>query len=372
MIIDNISDNKLDNYLSSYKVTMDDWQFAPSTNSILITVVIILVVIGIILLIAALISSSQNNTSNNAPLDDEDDDDVEFDDEDDEGEVIEHPPRRVNNPINDRPVQQHVDKPKQLAIPSPHSEKVTINNPPTETLSFKPTVVSKPVVERGIIGEALDAELASVEDFHSPDTCNSGTTDSSLDLSSIPESSEPESSSCLISSSDILILSEEDDVEPSTDLTPKISDISDEPQPSSEPQVSDLTSSQLKEVLDDPTIDDTSDSLASVEDNAVSPSITPQPKVPRPQVPQMKVTRPKVPMPAKISPYNPVAPAVNRAGDETSGLTVEASMTNPASLSSDFSDPTEKSERKPAKPKNRALTGVAALARYNGKNRNIF
>jgi hypothetical protein len=58
--------------------------------------------------------------------------------------------------------------------------------------------------------------------------------------------------------------------------------------------------------------------------------------------------RPMIPQPNKISPYVPAITGSSKMSssiDETFGVSIDASMTNPASLSSDFSSPTEKSIR---------------------------
>ena len=78
----------IDNYFSYYKVNMDDWEMAPSTN-LLIIIIIILLVAGVIVLIVAIANSTNNNDSNSSSNVENDDakDDNNDDDDFDAGAV---------------------------------------------------------------------------------------------------------------------------------------------------------------------------------------------------------------------------------------------------------------------------------------------
>lgn len=83
------------------------------------------------------------------------------------------------------------------------------------------------------------------------------------------------------------------------------------------------------------------------------------------------IPRPVISQPSKVNPYIP--PMIGSRGnnsviDETSGFSVDASMTNPASLSSDFSSPTDKSGRTQRKrPASNSVQGMTNLTKNQGK-----
>jgi hypothetical protein len=84
------------------------------------------------------------------------------------------------------------------------------------------------------------------------------------------------------------------------------------------------------------------------------------------------IPRPLVPQPPKIQLYNPPIKGSgnNSLMDETSGFSVDASMTNPASLSSDFSSPTDKSTRPQRKHNiSNQFAAIANLAKPTSKGR---
>lgn len=79
--------------------------------------------------------------------------------------------------------------------------------------------------------------------------------------------------------------------------------------------------------------------------------------------------RQQVPQPQVVAPYAPT----KQINDETFGYSVGISMTNPASLSSDFSDPTElptttTTVRRKKIQKHDNLKGIANIGKSTGKN----
>jgi len=85
--------------------------------------------------------------------------------------------------------------------------------------------------------------------------------------------------------------------------------------------------------------------------------------------------RPIIPRPIKINPYVPLVTANGNGNmDETSGFSVDASVTNPASLSSNFSSLTDKSVRPQRRRKNtdplKELTNLPKITKGRGSSNN--
>lgn len=400
---------------------MDDWQFAPSTNAIIITVIVVLVIVGLIILIVALINSGQSTSSNNTSsqtdfIEEEDEDDSDDEDSDDDGAFNAGP-----------------SKPGAPAKLGGSGQQ----NKPGSTLTFKPTI--QPTAPNPVDEAAREAELASVEEFlvgevsdqngsgldrsiasdykltglsadsgndtpkistgskstpvgpsgdETPKISTSGK--AAVDVSSKVSISVPVGSAKVSEQAEaslsIDLMSEivedsgqsiDDDVpelsgdnlEQALDATPHISD---EPVIHSDPtpKISDITAAPaLSDTL--PEVSELSPSeveAIAVFEAAEQPKQTQSSSTPlidtmNKSQNQAPAARPLVPQPEKITPYIPPivgGKASNSSPDDTSGLTVEASMTNPASLSSDFSNPTEMSEKKGVKSPTIAIPSIPA------------
>lgn len=223
---------------------------------------------------------------------------------------------------------------------------------------------------------ARNADLASVEDF---DGDNSSYGDPVGTLSSV---SSMKSTLSLASDKTPEISSATEINAPSNESLPTISALNSYENKSSDKQSSDLGSEINSDTGINEKINTNQHTLSSLPSDIIgimnatvslddlSDCKTQNQGMPIPIKP-----RPMIPQPAKISPYVPAITGSKTSGsimDETSGFSVDASMTNPASLSSDFSSPTEKSVRNNRRKAGSSslLKGMADLGKYTGKGFN--
>ena len=362
----------LDNYFLFIQSNMDDWQLTPSSSTIVIIIVVVLVIVGLIILLVAIWNSNQSTSSNSSssgsnsnqnnqgdPQDQDDDNDDAFD-----GGAA-------------RPVPPHAGKPP-----------------------------AKPAGKYSSIEEAArDAELATVEDFHgarnsckdvhapvssdikryhnfddTPKISGSIKANSSvgLELSLHMESSSKHSGdiNLLFPHDSVPKISDIPQAAASSDSIPKVSVITKSLPPSDTlPDVSELSPSEL-EVAE--TFNDTKPSqiLTEIIENISQPLIDSMNKSQNEEELAHKteiIDLSELAKEPQLEPGNATELAVDSlyvpavsAADETLGQSFDASVTNPASLSSDFSNPTEKSERKDkkgAKYNSNLTAGLASLTK---------
>jgi hypothetical protein len=349
---------------------MDEWQSASTSNVVLI-IVIILVVVGIIAIIVAVSASSSSSsntstTSSNSEVNqqnqEEDEDDEDDDDEDDVFEVTspkssapgqfklssQHPPQQPNPTMqcmgkcNTIAPVERVDPPA-VNVPSSipninfdnkDSEVIDSSEHPSKDsslhLSEQPSKdLSEDRSEYHLVntdmssGEIVDIEelarmedLASVEDFNA-----SYTPDSSI---------------------------RSEDSEPSSPDSPRSSAPDIESEKRSEPDSSarsfDLSSNDSGELnKNNGAWESFTFSSSSKTSDLSEGSPAKETRVVLPQIGNLSLPRPVIPQPPKISPYVPQP--TRKTNSETSGISLDQSLSNPASFSSDFSSMTERSER---------------------------
>ena len=371
---------------------MDDWQ-APSSSTVAIIIVIILIVVGIIILIIALWNSgSTNGSGSSIQADDKDDDD---EDDSNGGETIvigvstDGVPLKPSAPANiakpaPQPVKPEPPKPQPVKI-----EPVKPQPPKIEPPKVVPVVASDssvPTIEE----MARNVDLASVEDFDSSRSGSSyvglsSSSECARDSNPVSDPSRDVSATENTSQGSVPKVSCDDILNLSKGSTPDISDIADSKSPNdstpnisdilgsgkakdSIPTVSDLVEDQKPIAAKDISVPAVSSGIPATRSNPIRS--TAESKIPAGIITAMNAaepSRPVIPQPPKIAPYASVAIASPHSSviDETSGLSIDASMTNPVSMSSDFSSLTEKSVRAPRKrsPPANPFAGIADLAK---------
>lgn len=280
---------------------MDEQQAAPSSGRIIMVIVIILVIIAIIILIVAAWNSGNSSTSNNnvntaGQEQDNHEPEDEDDNEDEDGEDFDPPAGgkmqvRFDSkpaPVSSAPTMHDYDS-SGIDVYSDSDSESDRSSRDTSGVDVTNSNSKHDSSEAHI-------ELATVEDVK-------------LSAKSPRRPRTPQASSEIPSKPD-----SNDDVMDSLHE----SDIGTVPSDSlpSSPKVSSLDTSSSK--------------------SAVGPSL--------------KIIRPAAPKAIIVTPFKPAVvsaktTASSSLGVETSGLSVNASISDPASMSSDFSSPTEKSKR---------------------------
>ena len=293
---------------------MDDWQLAPSNNIILI-IVIILVIIGVIILLFVVFSSGNNTPpNNNNSFSNENEQDDEDDNIFDAGSKKESP-KPIQKPT---PIKPAI---KSIPIPSP----VTENKEPPKVIEIIPTIVN---------GEVSPSNISSDK---------SGKISDNPKISS-EVNSQPEKTG------DNLKICSEVNSEPER--------ISDDPKISSENNSAPEELTNADELARD-------ERLASVEEVVISSE-----------------SQKKEASPPETSSVILLGSSVSKDSvpdvDETSGLSMDQSISNPASLSSDFSSQTEQSIRPSRKRVNKTnqvsstYNNLMSIAKNQGKNLSHF
>jgi hypothetical protein len=264
----------------------DQWQ-SPSNNSIVLIIVIVLLIIGAIILIIAIYNSGSSNSSNNQQLNNTSDDDNDNDDFD-PGNGREH---NVSDPVSTK--NSNVKGASKPLLP----EKVA---------SDKGDAAKADVVK----DEANKLQEDKVEPVL-PEPLEA--TQSSGDVVSIEALARQQD---LASVEDVFVFDTNgNEVNPRGLWEP--SSNSGEAYAIAETMVKSAESVEIS-VLESPT--------GHEEAGGVS--------------------RPLLPQPPKISPFVPAITGSKKvehhSGDETFGITGNATMTNPGDMSSDFSSLTEK------------------------------
>lgn len=341
---------------------MDDWQTVPSNNNIIIIVVVVLGIIGLIILLIVAWNSGKSNTPPTSSQHDKvnDMDDTEDDDDDSFGlgtsssstkehyKTLEHEtikvdhqssiPRAVQVPKVEAnviipPAETFLEVPKvdisdlvtPPEAPNPNVPNVVIppSQPSPKSLETHATDFNK--VEAGII-VSESREIPKVESADLVKSISASDNFESVDSKpSEPKSNEPKHSSRETSrfSSDESLQS-----------------ISESSRTRSEKDIS-IENRAHQEAL------------ASVEGVEITSSdeikdIIGSMNAPKNQI-KIEVSRPTmITQPVVVVPYVPAFSSSKSTSsartsyvDETSGCSIDATMSNPASFSSDFSAPTE-------------------------------
>jgi hypothetical protein len=345
---------------------MDDWQTAPSTSTIFIIVVIVIGIVGlIILLIVAWNSGKNNNLSSSSQHDNIDD----IDDEDD--------------PFDSG--QPNVPSNYEIS----HTENVKVSVPPkhlTDAPAEKPQVqthntVSESAQKSAVINEPDKIEASHMEPDKQVDIPKSETIDNRKD-----EKIEDDKSISASGNSKSVNESKSEDSSVSASGDSLSSDLSD-PGTSkfnSEESLDSLTESSIDSEIIFSSSEDVirNEKLASVED--VEPASSSEVKniissmnLPKNQVKAGNSRYPVITHPVVPAPYVPVISGSGRSSsstktshvEETSGRSMDASISNPASFSSDFSSQTEVSTVRPRRRKstNNPILGIVNIGRGNGR-----
>ena len=283
---------------------MDNWQ-APSRKGIIITIIVILVIVGIIFLIIALVNSNQS--SNGDPPGQNGMGAGDYDDDSDEDGFG---GRRNNASLAFRQTKE-VERAARRA----------------ELASVEEIVIDKECEAKYRYGESQlpETENPSINEMATPDP-----EDSSEGISVDLKSTMLEDSGKVLKELGMLV-----------DNGSRATDTTNAPAPSdSIPDASDLSPSEIEELHAFEEAERLKSNSTFILDS-MNKSVN----------------------------HAPVAKSDEsdaKPRDDTSGLSIDASMTNPASLSSDFSNSTEKSEKKAKKPKS-SLRDMAKLINDNKK-----
>jgi FtsZ-interacting cell division protein ZipA len=279
---------------------MDEQQAAPSSGRIILVIVIILVIIAIIILIVAAWNSGNTTTStSNANAAEKEQDKPASDDEEDDND----------------------EDGEDFDPPAAGKMQVRFDSKPA------PVSSAPAMLDYNSSGIDVYSDSDSESDRSSRDTSGADITNSN---------SKHQSSDA----SEILATVEDVKLSAKSPRRPRT------PQPSSEiPSRPDSNDDVMDSLHESDIGTMPSDSLPSSP--KVSSLETSSSKSPGPS---LKIIRPAAPKPIIVSPYKPPVvnlktPASSSLGVETSGLSVNASISDPASMSSDFSSQTEKSKR---------------------------
>jgi len=370
---------------------MDDyWQPAPSNNTVVLIIVILLILAAATILVIVFYNSNHSGSSTSEQkIDDnkaaEDDNKSSDDDDFDPGSAV----KKNNNAIH------------STLVPSVFQPKIDTKSTP---LNVKPEVkhIDSSLSENTVDELARKHDLASVEELaRQQDLASVDELARKQDLASVEEMARQQD---LASVEDIIMSNDMGREIPaklfSNSSSGSVIDINEEMmanfQLRNEGSSSDFSLENPNppgEVTEPVAINrlvltEGQQKIAPVVESkntlVAQPKLTPvaqpklttvvQPKLTTVAQPKLTpVARPVLPQATKVSPYVPATKGVKLSSlglDETFGVSVDASMTRPDNMSSDFSSLTEKTTvrntRKKSAPVSRLNTGLDSKKDVNG------
>jgi hypothetical protein len=350
----------------SYKVTMDDWQPAPSNNNIIVTVIVILIIIGVIILIIVLLNSSDDNSSNPS-VDNQKNIDVGNNDYHD---------KNINN--GQGLSEQTLGTDDFSHLESTHLPEILKIFPVEKTLSSLPESydhIAEPSIDfyRNVEKLARNQDLASVEDYNFDNEADN-TKDSrinnfdSVEDYNLDNESDDNTKYSRFNSLDFI----------TDDINPQINEFN------SNTNVSDYNISNSNDSGSNISGLDSSDPNSNIERNSVENNIDEKSEsiglddIIEDMNDMRNQDTPNRESFLKDGNYShqinmPLYKNSQTNHDDTneiSGFSVDISVSNLSSISSDFSSPTDKSARSSGKkPHTSPLKGIAELGKLGNNHR---